>query len=145
MKHLLLSLTIITLLSITACNIPAHPNSGTSEQVARNMFAAFNRHDWKQMADYYSDSALFLDPSLGKEPVYQTRQQIIKKYTELAALFPDIKDDVRQVYASGDHVTVEFVSSASSDSTGAWQLPICTVLTIQNGKIIRDATYYDQE
>lgn len=153
MKQLFILISAGCLGAATACNNPqqqptpatdsAHTTAG--EQVVRQLFDAFNRHDWTQMAACYADTALFLDPSFGKEYVTKTRQQTIAKYTEMAAMFPDIKDDVKAVYAAGDHVTVEFVSSGSSAQTGAWQLPICTVFTLQQGKIIKDATYYDQE
>lgn len=151
MKQLLYTITAGCFLLAIACTGPQQPNAAvtagvTAEtQLVKDMFAAFNRHDWTKMASYYSDTALFLDPSFGKVYVARSRQQVAEKYAALAAMFPDIKDDVQAVYASGDHVTVEFISSGSSAQTGPWTLPICTVLTVQEGKITKDATYYDQE
>lgn len=156
MKQLLTIITAGTTLLAMACN-GAQEKPATADntdsihvaaagvQVATGMFEAFNRHDWPAMAAFYSDSALFLDPSLGKNYVTRTRQQVVAKYKEMGEMFVDIKDEVKAMYTSGDHVTVEFVSSGSSAQTGAWVLPICTVLTIKDGKIIKDATYYDQE
>ena len=47
------------------------PTESTNKNIetARAMFDAFNRHDWNAMANYYSESASFLDPSYGKEYV----------------------------------------------------------------------------
>jgi len=153
MKQLLIVLTMGCLVTGTACNntpqpAPAADNTPATsggEQLVKQLFAAFNKHDWAGMAACYADTALFLDPSFGKEYVAKTRQQTIAKYAEMAAMFADIKDEVQAIYVAGNHVTAEFVSSGSSAQTGPWKLPICTVFTIENGKIVKDATYYDQE
>lgn len=111
--------------------------------IPNKLFEHFNRHDWKAMAELYSDPAEFKDPSFGKDAVQQTRKQTEEKYRELESMFPDVRDDVVSIYPSGsNHVIVEFVSSGGSDST-RWTLPICTIFTIENGLITKDYTYYD--
>jgi ketosteroid isomerase-like protein len=139
--------------SLLACNNqqpPAAPaltknNDSANIAVALKMFEAFNSHNWQAMANMYSDTALFKDPSLGTGIVKQSRQQTVQKYTELNQLFKDIKDSVVQVYPSGDsYVTVEFVSKGTAPDGTVFELPICTVLTIQNGLITKDFTYYDK-
>lgn len=109
------------------------------------MFEAFNRHAWDSMAGYYADSAMFLDPSFGMEYVLKTRKETAAKYRELAVIFPDIHDKVAGMYASGDKVTVEFVSTGTMGDTLTFKLPIVAVLTFKEGMIVRDATYYDLE
>jgi ketosteroid isomerase-like protein len=109
------------------------------------MFDAFNHHDWEKMAGHYSDSALFLDPAFGKEYVTQSRQAVIQKYKGFQDAFPDIHDEIVGIYASGNRVTVEFISTGNSPDGVSFKLPIVTVLTIADDKIIRDATYYDVE
>jgi len=110
--------------------------------VVKSMFEAFNKHDWKAMADHYSDSASFLDPAYGTEYVVQSRSEMIQKYNELHAMFPDVHDEVVGLYPSGDKVAVEFVSTGRNDSV-SFTLPISCILTLKDGKIVRDATYYD--
>lgn len=116
-----------------------------NKQLARQMFEAFNKHDWQKMAGCYANPAEFLDPSYGMEYVKKTHQDLVEKYSEMQKMFPDIKDDLVNVYAAGDKVIVEFVSSGSLPGGEKWKLPICTILTVKDGKIIRDATYYDQQ
>ena len=113
--------------------------------IAMKVFEYFNDHNWVKMASLYSEPTEFKDPSFGVEPITQTRQEIVEKYSEMQQISPDIKDDVLQIYPSGDkHVIVEFVSSGTAPDGTRWQLPICTIFTIENGLITKDHTYYDQ-
>jgi ketosteroid isomerase-like protein len=96
------------------------------------------------MAEMYTDTAEFKDPSLGQGIVKQSRQQIIEKYTELSKMFPDVHDEVVKVYPSGEsHIIVEFISSGTAPDNSKFELPICTIFTIEDRKITKDFTYYD--
>lgn len=115
-----------------------------NEQLIKQYFEHFNNHDWKKMSEMYTDTADFKDPSLGAGIVKQTRKQIADKYAELNATFPDLHDKVIQVYPSGDkHIIVEFVSSGTAPDNSKFELPICTIFTIENGLITKDFTYFD--
>lgn len=117
-----------------------------NETIARKVYERFNAHDWEGMAALYSDSTEFKDPSFGVKAVTQSRQQIVEKYAAMHKETPDIHDQITGVYPSGDkRVIVEFVSSGSMPDGNKWELPICTVFTIEKGKITKDYTYYDQE
>lgn len=96
------------------------------------------------MASYYDEKAQFLDPSYGDEYVTKTRNETVDKYKGFEQQFPDIHDEVTGIYPSGDKVIVEFVSTGTSGDSLSFRLPIISVLTFQNGKIVKDATYYDQ-
>jgi len=116
------------------------------ENVVRLMFERFNRHDWEGMAALYTDTAEFKDPSFGKGIVKQTRAETVKKYKELNALFTNFRDSVIGVYPSGDkYVTVEFISKGTAPDGTLFELPICSILTVENGFISKDFTYYDNE
>lgn len=123
----------------------AQPDPGeANRKLAEQYFTYFNEHDWKSMADMYVENARFKDPSLGEGIVIQTREQTRDKYALLQSLFPDLRDSVVGVYPSGDkHIIVEFVSKGTAADQSVFQLPICTVFTIENGKITDDYTYYD--
>jgi ketosteroid isomerase-like protein len=114
--------------------------------VANTMFEKFNSHDWKGMAETYIDSAEFKDPSFGVNSVKQSHSQTIKKYTALNKYFPNIKDSIINIYAAGSEVVVaEFISVGTAQDGSKLFLPICSVLTIKNGKIVKDYTYYDNQ
>jgi len=142
MKHL----WILILLSFVFAGCSDRKESALTEneKLIRKYFDYFNRHDWKRMADMYSETAEFKDPGLGKGIIRQSRQQIVEKYTDLGQMFPDVKDKIIQIYTSGDHhVIVEFVSTGTAPDNTKFELPVCTVFTLEKGKIIKDFTYFD--
>lgn len=132
--------------AFTACNNQKQGtmNATENEKLVNQYFDHFNNHEWTQMAKLYSESVDFKDPSLGQGIVKQTRQQIIDKYSGLNDMFPDLKDNVIQIYPSGDkNIIVEFISTGTAPDGSTFELPICTIFTIDNGMITKDFTYYD--
>jgi ketosteroid isomerase-like protein len=140
-------LTLFTLTFVLiSCNDQKQKTMGTTdiEKLVKQYFEHFNNHDFVKMANMYSETTDFKDPSLGQGIVKQTRQQTIEKYTELAKVFPDLHDQVIQTYPSGDnHIIVEFVSSGTGPDKVKFELAICTILTIEKGLITKDFTYFD--
>lgn len=115
-----------------------------NEELIKQYFTHFNNHDWKKMAEMYSETAAFTDPSFGPDIVTQTRAQTIKKYREMSETFSNLHDEVLQMYPSGDkHLIVEFVSSGTAPDGSSFALSICTIFTIEDGLITKDFTYYD--
>ncbi|MBU3658980.1 MAG: nuclear transport factor 2 family protein [Flavobacteriales bacterium] len=112
--------------------------------LVQDYFRYFNQHEWKSMANLYFEKALFKDPSLGIGIHTVSRQEIVEKYSGLESMFPDVKDSIVSVYPSGkNNVIVEFVSTGRALDGTAFRLPICTIFTIESGKITKDFTYYD--
>jgi ketosteroid isomerase-like protein len=135
---------LIAILSIGSCTTKNNKESNSNEKLVKQYFNYFNNHEWKKMAEMYSENAEFKDPSLGQGIVKQTHQQIIEKYSELNGIFTDIKDEVIKTYPSGkNHIIVEFISSGTAPDNSKFKLPICTIFTIENGKITKDFSYFD--
>lgn len=144
MKYL--NTLFIAFLALIACNNPTQKSMATTdnEKFVKQYFEHFNNHDWTKMANMYAEVAEFKDPTLGPGIVKQTRQQIIEKYTALNQIFPDVNDKIIQIYPSGEkHIIVEFVSSGTAPDNSKFELPICTIFTIENGIITKDFTYFD--
>jgi ketosteroid isomerase-like protein len=119
-------------------------NTSKNEKIVKQYFEYFNKHDWKKMADMYTETADFKDPSFGKGIVKQTRKQTEDKYAELNKIFPDLHDKIVKIYPSGEnHIVVEFISTGTAPDNSKLELPICTVFTIENGLITKDFTYFD--
>jgi len=59
-------------------------------------------------------------------------------------IFPDLHDVVIALYASGEnHIILEFVSTGKAPDNSKFELPICTILTIEKTKITKDFSYFD--
>ena len=115
-----------------------------NEKLVKQYFEHFNNHDWPKFSEMYADISEFKDPSLGQGIVKQTRKQIIAKYSELHKIFPDLHDHIVQIYPSGGkHMIVEFVSTGTGPENSKFELPICTIFTIENGVITKDFSYFD--
>lgn len=113
-------------------------------QLIEQYFKLFNAHKWEEMADMYIEGAEFKDPSLGTGIVIQSKSEVAEKYSGMATMFPDLQDEIIQVYPSGEkHVIVEFISKGTAEDGFAFELPICTIFTIEDGKIVKDFTYYN--
>lgn len=139
-KHLLLVCLSVIIIS---CGQQSSDSVG-NEKIVKTLYGKFNEHKWSEMAALYSDPAEFKDPAFGTNAVSQTREQITQKYSEMEQMFPDIHDKVINIYPSGTkHVIVEFVSTGTAPDSSRFELPICTIFTIENGLITKDFTYYD--
>ncbi|MBV6879708.1 nuclear transport factor 2 family protein [Epilithonimonas ginsengisoli] len=115
-----------------------------NEKLIENYFKLFNEHKWKELSELYVENAEFKDPSFGNGIVKQSKNEFVKKYTELNQVFPYLKDKVIQVYPSGEkNIIVEFISTGTAPDQSKFKLPISTIFTIENGKITKDFTYYD--
>lgn len=144
MKHL--TILFFAIFAFISCSNQNNKSRATTDNeiLVKQYFEYFNNHEWTKMANMYAEISEFKDPSLGQGIVKQTRQQIIDKYSELSKVFPDLHDQVIQIYPSGDkHIIVEFVSSGTAPDSSKFELPICTILTIENGVITKDFTYFD--
>ena len=137
---------LVATLAFISCKNESQINrfSEENEKLVKLYFEHFNNHEWTKMANRYTTTSEFKDPSLGSGIVKQTRQQIIDKYSELNKIFPDIHDQVIQLYPSGDkNIIVEFISTGTAPDGSKFELPICTIFTIENGMITKDFTYFD--
>jgi ketosteroid isomerase-like protein len=138
-----LMLFFILIIGLFSCNNPNETRQA-NEQLINQYFAYFNKHDWAKLADMYGEFAEFKDPTFGKDIVKQSRGEIIQKYTELNNIFPNLHDEVLNMYPSGNNrIVVEFVSTGTAADNSKFELPICTIFTIENGLITKDFTYFD--
>ena len=102
-------------------------NKDRNIAVVQAIFEAFNEHNWDKMLSYYSEEAVFVDPSF-INPVSDLKI-IAVHYQEMYQLFPDIKDEIISITAASDRVVVEFISTGTAANREKFTLPICTVFT----------------
>ncbi len=64
----------------------------------------------------------------------------------MTSIFPDLKDELKSAYmVDSTTVIVEFVSSGTGPDSVRFELPICSIFKLKDGKIIEDRTYYDNQ
>lgn len=116
----------------------AAPEPGdAAAQVAKEVFEAFNAHDWERMEALYAQDVEMMDPSI--EGIKIGKEGMTGFYSSV----PDIHDEVKTLIAEGNMVVVEFVSTGTIEGQ-KFSLPICTVFKIENGLVVSDHTYYDK-
>jgi len=144
MKNISLLFVILLIVSCTTKSNQNLKHTDENIELVNQYFEYFNNHNWNKMAEMYSELPEFKDPSLGQGIVKQTRKQIVQKYSELNEMFPDLHDEVIQIYPSNEqHIIVEFISTGTLPDGSKFALPICTIFTIENGIITRDFSYFD--
>ncbi len=131
---------------LASCHIKVQQASTTeslNKRLIENYYQIFNTHNWQKMAALYVETPELKDPVYGTKAVKMTQAEIVKKYTELQHLIPDVHDEIVTLYEAGDNVIVEFVSTGTMPDQTKFELPICTIFEIKDGKITKDLTYYD--
>lgn len=125
---------------LTACASPGPQSrdhiAGETRKVATGIFEAFNTHDWQKMESFYADSVLLQDPA------YPPGKKGKAGMSDFYKSVPDIHDAVQHIFVDGNVAVVEFVSTGTMNGQ-KFSLPICTVLTVEDGLVVRDNTYYD--
>lgn len=124
-------------------NVESSNNQVDNKQLINSFFELFNKHEWEKMATMYSSNPEMKDPAFGPKSITMSQEDIIKKYKELNRMIPDVHDSIITMYPSGNCTTVEFISSGTAPDSTRFELPICTIFEIRDGKIVKDYTYYD--
>ena len=109
--------------------------------IALAVYQSFNDHNWEKMASYYDSQVIITDPDETEAIVGVTGMP--DKYAAYAAHIPNIQDSVVNLYAFDHHVVVEFIAYGTTLDGEPFSLPICSIMTLENGKITREANYYD--
>jgi steroid delta-isomerase-like uncharacterized protein len=145
-----LSLSLVALAACAAADDPpATPSTPAPQEPAPERllveayFAAFNQHDVDAVMDLYAPHATMLDPTYD-EPV-EGKDVIRQHLVDLFAAVPDVNDEVVSTVVQPGFAAVEIVATGTAvGTTEPFTLPIATIFTIADGRITRDATYYDR-
>jgi steroid delta-isomerase-like uncharacterized protein len=118
------------------------------EEIAREYFEAWNRREFGRIAELVADDAEIIDfdGTVDRGPTGAREQS--ERY---AAAFPDGKLEIKQIVTSGETAIAELVGRGTNDGPlgelpathKSVELPFCDVLTIRDGKVVRDRQYGD--
>lgn len=128
--------------------IPTHADddSAATRQVIVSLFEAFNRHDTEALVALYSEDAQILSPGDLNPRVGNSVVRDI--YADHFDNIPGVHDAVQNIVVEGNRGAVEFTASwdqpTEGDPDARGQLRIAAFITVRNGKIIKDITYFDR-
>jgi ketosteroid isomerase-like protein len=101
-------------------------------------FATFNRHDLDGIVKLYAADAVLTSPGFCSPR--QGQEGARRAYGDLFKAYPDISDDVVSYVADSDHIAVQYVVHV-----GKYSASLASFLTLKDGLIVRDDTYYDAQ
>jgi steroid delta-isomerase-like uncharacterized protein len=118
-------------------------------QLAEKQIAALNARDLEQYLSriddsYVGESEIAPGPIRGREGARKNIEMIFQA-------FPDLRIEVEQIMASGDHVVIRMRATGTHKGTFAGIAPTnknivmqgCNVVEMRNGKAIRGRMYAD--
>ena len=119
-----------------------------NEQIAREYFEAWNRRDFDRIEALVADDAELVDFD---GTTYHGPSGARANGELYATAFPDGKIEIKSIVAAGQTAVAELVGHGTNDGPFGdvpathreAKLPFCDVLTIRDGKIVRDRAYGD--
>lgn len=123
-----------------------------SAQLIDDHFKALSAHDVRALVNGYADSAKIYSPNW--EGAKSGPAGIAEVYTRYFSSTPDLTYNVNNIIFAGDKVVVEYLSGGTLSNPEAntpeymkgkrYTLNYCAILTLKNGKIIKETDYFDQ-
>ena len=117
-------------------------------ELVRQLEQAINAHDTRRLLDFYADNPVAVSPMF---PGISGRDAIAKGFDTVFSLFPDWTVSVSDVLVDGDRIA--FMGSVAATDRNGWfgepptgerfGYPAVIVLTVVEGKIVRDERIYD--
>jgi steroid delta-isomerase-like uncharacterized protein len=118
------------------------------EEIAREYFEAWNKREFDRIEELVADNAEIIDfdGTIDRGPAGAREQS--ERY---AMAFPDGKLEITRIVTAGETAVAELVGRGTNDGPFGdvpathkrVELPFCDVLTIRDGKIVRDRQYGD--
>ncbi len=149
--HVAATAVILVVLSFTGCT-PKEAKKDIIMDIVHAKFDAMNRHDADSLALLYSDSATIESPNW--EGVIVGSGQVRDTYARYFKSSPDLKYTITHVVEGTNGVTVEYTSEGTLENNEPGVPPFMrgkhyvlkniVRMDIRNGKIVDEATYFDQ-
>lgn len=141
------------ILCFAACSFyQCQPGSQTNPiQIVNAHFRFLNAHNIDSIAGQYSGDAIL--SSVNFDTLYVGSSGIKSAYTRYFKGSPDLHYSVSHIFSNDTSVAAEYESTGTMGQESPvpdfmrgkrYTLKNCAIFTIRNGKIIRDATYFDQ-
>ena len=119
-----------------------------TEQFVKNLWAAWNSHDWEITSPFYSDDCIMEDlPS----KTCHGKGELEAYYEYLLEGYPDINFEAKRTFGTDNQIATEWIMSGTHTGNTArfkatgkkFSIRGASILEIKNGKIIRETDYWD--
>jgi steroid delta-isomerase-like uncharacterized protein len=124
----------------------------SNKRIAVDRAEALNHHDAKALSQFYSPKAMGESPNWGGAA--KGADSIVLQYGRYVETSPDWKIETKRILSASDHIVFLFIMSGTMThpEKGSpeymlgkrYSLEGCTILEIKEGKIIKEASYFDQ-
>jgi len=127
-----------------AINVNGDIPSGSAKSVVEARFAAFKERDVNAIVALYAPNAVTTSPGFCKDRI--GREGVKTTYGDLFRVYANVEDEVTSMVVDGNRVAVQFVAHArKADGSALFDVRIANFLTVENGLITRDDTYFDSK
>lgn len=129
---------VVVLLLVAACSADGTPRRLDVAEAWRD---ANRRLDVDAMMALYADTVEFIDPHFS-QPILD-KADIRESYEDLFDL-PDVRINTGVPAVANRRVTIEWLWRGTDETTGEeYAIRGVSVLTVEDGLIVREAAYYD--
>ena len=116
---------------------------------ANKLFDAMNNKDWDTIRDALHPDYVYTGPD--GEEAHGIEAGLAAGWTDHAAGFPDLRVEVKSLYADGDVVITEFAFSGTHSGPWAGIEPtgkkvgaaVCNLMQFRDGRLYRERDYMD--
>jgi ketosteroid isomerase-like protein len=105
----------------------------TGTELVSRWADAFN-DDIEAMVELYAPDAVLGGATMGHEKLLRFERRVL-------AAAPQRRMRIERAHACGDGVMVVEAVLTDPDQGPDWKVPFCAVLTVRDGRIVRDDTY----
>lgn len=128
---------------------------GDDSGIIDDYMKAFFAFDVKKLSEYYTEDAIFRDPTSevwGEESAWNMdgKEQIMKKMNSFLSNYDEvtIQYNVKTRYESGGHHVFTGKSKVSYEKQGALEtacVAVTSVVSVKDGKVVEHRDYYDYD
>jgi steroid delta-isomerase-like uncharacterized protein len=120
-----------------------------SEAMFREYFETWNTHDLDTMLSYFTDDCVY--ENLARQQTYHGKSEIEAWAKAAFKAIPDFKLEIRSLFVSGEWVACEWVMTGTPvggipnlpATPGSFSVRGSTIAQLKDGKILRNADYWD--
>ena len=119
-----------------------------TEEFVKNLWAAWNSHDWEKTSPFYADNCIIEDLPT---KTCNGKRELEAYYNYLLIGYPDLNFEAMSCFGSDNQIATQWTMSGTntgdtsrSKATGkSFSIPGVSILEIQGGKIIHETDYWD--